>query len=49
MRLSRRRRIHGFELTRDAAEDVFRTLVTESFAERIHNPGLPEDRARTKK
>jgi len=40
-------RIHGFELTRAAAEDVFRTLVTESYAERIHNPGLPEARART--
>jgi exopolyphosphatase/guanosine-5'-triphosphate,3'-diphosphate pyrophosphatase len=40
-------RINGFELTRAAAEDVFRTLVTESFAERIDNPGLPEDRART--
>ncbi len=30
-----------FELTRDAAEDVFRTLATESNAERRHNPGLP--------
>jgi exopolyphosphatase/guanosine-5'-triphosphate,3'-diphosphate pyrophosphatase len=32
-------------LTRDAAEDVFRTLATESRADRIHNPGLEEARA----
>ncbi len=37
--------LHGFELTRDAAEDVFRTLATETFDERVHNPGLPRDRA----
>ena len=37
--------IHGFELTRDAAEDVFRTLVTEPLADRKHNPGLEEARA----
>ena len=37
--------LHGFELTRDAAEDVFRTLATESFNERILNPGLSRDRA----
>jgi exopolyphosphatase/guanosine-5'-triphosphate,3'-diphosphate pyrophosphatase len=37
--------VHGFELTRTAAEDVFRTLVTESLADRVHNPGLPRDRA----
>lgn len=29
-----------FALRRDAAEDVFRTLVTESRADRTHNPGL---------
>jgi exopolyphosphatase/guanosine-5'-triphosphate,3'-diphosphate pyrophosphatase len=29
-----------FELSRDAAEDVFRTLVTEAAAARAHNPGL---------
>jgi exopolyphosphatase/guanosine-5'-triphosphate,3'-diphosphate pyrophosphatase len=40
-----RDRIHHFRLTRDAAEDVFRTLATESRAERIHNPGLEEARA----
>jgi exopolyphosphatase / guanosine-5'-triphosphate,3'-diphosphate pyrophosphatase len=37
--------IHGFALTRHAAEDVFRTLATEPLADRIHNPGLPRDRA----
>ena len=40
-----RDRIHGFVLTHDAAEDVFRTLATESRADRIHNPGLEEARA----
>lgn len=40
-----RDRIHHFRLTRDAAEDVFRTLATESRAERIHNPGLEKARA----
>ena len=38
-------RIHCFELTRAAAEDVFRTLATESAADRIANPGLHPDRA----
>jgi exopolyphosphatase/guanosine-5'-triphosphate,3'-diphosphate pyrophosphatase len=37
--------IHGFTLTREAAEDVFRTLATEARADRIHNPGLEEARA----
>lgn len=37
--------LHGFELTRDAAEDVFRTLATESLKERILNPGLSAERA----
>jgi exopolyphosphatase/guanosine-5'-triphosphate,3'-diphosphate pyrophosphatase len=32
-----------FVLTRDAAEDVFRTLATETHAQRRHNPGLPAD------
>jgi exopolyphosphatase/guanosine-5'-triphosphate,3'-diphosphate pyrophosphatase len=40
-----RDRIHHFHLTHDAAEDVFRTLATESRADRIHNPGLEEARA----
>jgi exopolyphosphatase/guanosine-5'-triphosphate,3'-diphosphate pyrophosphatase len=37
--------IHHFHLTHEAAEDVFRTLATESRADRIHNPGLEEARA----
>lgn len=37
--------IHLFTLTRGAAEDVFRTLATESRADRLHNPGLEEARA----
>lgn len=36
---------HGFELTRAAVEDVFRTLATEPLRDRVHNPGLPADRA----
>jgi exopolyphosphatase/guanosine-5'-triphosphate,3'-diphosphate pyrophosphatase len=32
--------LHHFRLTRTAAEDVFRTLATESAADRRHNPGL---------
>src|SRR5829696_2034312 len=40
-----RDRIHHFTLTHEAAEDVFRTLATESRADRIHNPGLEEARA----
>ena len=31
-----------FELAREAAEEVFRTLVTEPHLDRRHNPGLPE-------
>ena len=38
-------RIHHFELSRAAAEDVFRTLATEDRAQRISNPGLHADRA----
>jgi exopolyphosphatase/guanosine-5'-triphosphate,3'-diphosphate pyrophosphatase len=37
--------IHHFRLTRAAAEDVFRTLATESHADRLHNPGLEAARA----
>jgi exopolyphosphatase/guanosine-5'-triphosphate,3'-diphosphate pyrophosphatase len=37
--------IHGYTLTKEAAEEVFRTLATERLAERIHNPGLPRERA----
>jgi len=32
--------LHHFRLTREAAEDVFRTLATEPAADRRHNPGL---------
>ncbi|MFZ9628174.1 MAG: hypothetical protein ACO3C1_02355 [Ilumatobacteraceae bacterium] len=32
-----------FRLDRAAAEDLFRTLVTESAAERARNPGLPPE------
>ena len=38
-------RLHGMVLTRAAAEDVFRTLATETFAQRVHNPGLALERA----
>ncbi len=36
--------MQGFELTKEAAEDVFRTLVTESAQDRAYNPGLQPDR-----
>jgi len=37
--------LHGMTLTREAAEDVFRTLATESLNDRKSNPGLPAERA----
>ena len=37
--------LHGMTLTREAAEDVFRTLATESLSDRKSNPGLPAERA----
>ena len=40
-----RERIHHFDLTKAAAEDVFRTLATEALADRLHNPGLEPERA----
>ena len=40
-----RDRIHHFVLSKGAVEDVFRTLATESLADRIHNPGLERERA----
>jgi exopolyphosphatase/guanosine-5'-triphosphate,3'-diphosphate pyrophosphatase len=40
-----RDRVHHFLLTREAAEEVFRTLATEKRADRLHNPGLEEGRA----
>lgn len=40
-----REAIHHFRLTRSAAEDVFRTLATETVEQRIENPGMPPARA----
>jgi exopolyphosphatase/guanosine-5'-triphosphate,3'-diphosphate pyrophosphatase len=40
-----RDKIHHFVLTKEAAEDVFRTVATERLADRIHNPGLERGRA----
>jgi exopolyphosphatase / guanosine-5'-triphosphate,3'-diphosphate pyrophosphatase len=40
-----RDRIHHFRLSRRAVEDVFRTLATETRAQRVHNPGLERERA----
>lgn len=37
--------LHGMQLTKEAAEDVFRTLATESLVDRQLNPGLPASRA----
>jgi exopolyphosphatase/guanosine-5'-triphosphate,3'-diphosphate pyrophosphatase len=37
-------RTHHFRLTRAAAEDVFRTLATETAEQRRHNPGLDPGR-----
>jgi exopolyphosphatase/guanosine-5'-triphosphate,3'-diphosphate pyrophosphatase len=37
--------IHHFELTKAAAEDVFRTLATETHSQRLGNPGLEPARA----
>ena len=39
-----RDKVHHFELTKAAAEDVFRTLATESRADRAFNPGLEPGR-----
>jgi exopolyphosphatase/guanosine-5'-triphosphate,3'-diphosphate pyrophosphatase len=39
--------IHRMWLTRAAAEDVFRTVATETAADRAHNPGLHPDRVAT--
>jgi exopolyphosphatase / guanosine-5'-triphosphate,3'-diphosphate pyrophosphatase len=40
-----RDKIHHFGLSKAAAEDVFRTLATETVEERRHNPGLDPGRA----
>jgi exopolyphosphatase/guanosine-5'-triphosphate,3'-diphosphate pyrophosphatase len=37
--------IHHLELTHEAVEDVFRTLATETRAQRLENPGMEEARA----
>lgn len=37
-------KIHHYRLRKEAAEEVFRTLVIESAAERRHNPGLDPGR-----
>lgn len=37
--------IHHFTLTRGATEDVFRTLATETVAQRRENPGMEAQRA----
>ena len=37
--------VHGLVLERAVVEEVFRTLATERLADRVHNPGLPADRA----
>jgi len=40
-----REKVHHFRLSKEAAEDVFRTLATETFDERVENPGLERARA----
>ena len=42
-----RRRRPSVVIERDAAEEVFRTLATESRAQRLHNPGLEPGRVDT--
>jgi exopolyphosphatase / guanosine-5'-triphosphate,3'-diphosphate pyrophosphatase len=42
-----RDRLHRFELTHAAAEDVFRTVATEPAVDRAANPGLRADRVDT--
>ena len=37
--------LHAMTLTREAVEDVFRTMATEPLALRIQNPGLTSDKA----
>ena len=37
--------LHGMSLTREAVEDVFRTVATEPLTLRVQNPGLGPDRA----
>lgn len=42
-----RDQVHHFRLTKEAAEDVYRTVATESRADRAHNPGLEPGRVDT--
>ena len=42
-----RRRGRASSIDRDAAEEVFRALATESRADRLHNPGLEPARVDT--
>lgn len=42
-----RDRVHHFVLTKEAVEDVFRTLAIESASQRAENPGLEPDRVDT--
>ena len=37
--------LHKLKLSREAVEDVFRTLATERLSDRVFNPGLPRDLA----
>jgi exopolyphosphatase/guanosine-5'-triphosphate,3'-diphosphate pyrophosphatase len=37
--------LYKLKLSREAVEDVFRTLATERLSDRVFNPGLPRDRA----
>lgn len=40
-----RDKVHHFVLSKAAAEDVFRTLATEPYDDRVENPGLERERA----
>ena len=42
-----RDKVHHFELSKAAAEDVYRTMVTEDREDRAFNPGLEPDRVDT--
>ncbi|MDW3217739.1 MAG: Ppx/GppA phosphatase family protein [Acidimicrobiales bacterium] len=42
-----RDRVHHFRLTKDAAEDVYRTVAVENREDRAHNPGLEPGRVDT--
>lgn len=42
-----RDQVHHFRLTKEAAEDVYRTVATESRDDRAHNPGLEAGRVDT--